>query len=259
MYNTIRAGIVCVMMLAPTAAWATQPFGVEDTSTEGRGNFLFELTGEYAKDNSLKAVKETAIITAGLGEYVNLSLEAPYLLFDPSPVTGEFASGKGDIRIKMKHQLFENEVRQSMAYKLYIDLPAGDEKKGLGTNNVVWGFGLIDTQECHGNAFHLNVGYEVYGRDIKHWHFAQDYAFKFGLAAEHKFTEAFRLLTELAGESRKRTDEETDTQSYSRPFTLSAGFIYDISRSWYVDLGVRAGLNKYAEDYSALAGAAWRF
>jgi len=259
MYNIIRAGIICVMMLVPTTVWAMHPLGVEDTGTEGKGNFLFELTGEYAKDNSLKATTGTAIITAGAGEHVDLSLEAPYLMLDPSPVTGEFASGAGDVRIKLKHQLFENEVKQSMAYQIYAYLPTGDEKKGLGTRNVVWGVNLIDTQECHSNAFHLNVGYEVYGRDMKHWHFAQDYAFKFGLAAEHKFTESFRLLTEFAGESRKETDEAAEIQSYSRPFTLLAGFIYDISKSWYVDLGARAGLNKYAEDYSVLAGTAWRF
>ena len=261
MYNTIRAGIliICVIMLVPTTVWATHPLGVEDTGTEGAGNFLFEMTGEYAKDNSLKATTETAIITAGASEHIDFSLEAPYVLLDPSPVTGEFASGKGDVRIKMKQQLFENEVKQSMAYKFYADIPTGDDKKGIGTHNVVWGFGLIDTQECHSNAFHLNVGYEAFGKDMKHWHFAQDYAFKFGLAAEHKFTESFRLLTELAGESRKETDEATEVQSYSRPFTFLTGFVYDISKSWYVDLGARAGLNKYAEDYSVLAGTAWRF
>jgi hypothetical protein len=259
MYNYIRAGIVCVMMLVPATAWATHPLGVEDTATEGRGNFLFELTGNYTKDNSIKSTMETAFITMGAGEHVDLSLEAPYLLLDPSRVTDEFASGKGDVRVKLKQQLFENEVRQSMAYQLYADLPTGDEKKGLGTRNVVWGFNLIDTQECHSNAFHLNVGYEVYGRDIKHWHFAQDFTFKFGLAAEHKYTESFRLVTELAGESRKETDEEADVQLYSRPFTFLAGFIYDISKVWYVDLGGRVGLNNDAEDYSLLAGTAWRF
>jgi Putative MetA-pathway of phenol degradation len=261
MYNTFRAGIliICVIMLAPTTAWATRPFGVDDTGTEGAGNFLFELTGEYAKDNLLRATTESAIITAGASEHIDFSLETPYLLLNPSPVTGEFASGKGDVRIQMKQQLFENEVKQSMAYKIYTDLPSGDVRKGTGTNNVVWGVGFIDTQECHRNAFHLNVGYEEYGKDMKHWHFAKDYAFKFGLAAEHKFTESFRLVTELAGEYRKVTDEASDTHVDSRPFTFLTGFVYDISKSWYVDLGARAGLNKDADDYSVLAGTAWRF
>jgi hypothetical protein len=38
-----------------------------------------------------------------------------------------------------------------------------------------------------------------------------------------------------------------------------AGFKYDLFKSWYVDLAVRAGLNKYADDYTVLAGTAWKF
>ena len=118
-------------MLMPTTVWAMHPLGVDDTGTEGKGNFLFELTGDYAKDASLKATTETAIITAGASEHMDISLEVPYLLLDPSPVTGEFASGMGDVRIKLKQQLFENEVKQSMAYQFYAYLPTGDEEKGL--------------------------------------------------------------------------------------------------------------------------------
>lgn len=259
MKSFLKVGIVCIMMLAPTMAWATHPFTVEDTATEGKGNFLFELTGDHEKDGSVRTTKEIASITAGAGEHVDLSIEAPYLRLDPSPVTGQFASGKGDVRIKLKQQLFENEVKQSMAYQIYADLPTGDQKKGLGTRNVFWGVNLIDTQECHSNAFHLNAGYEVRGRDMKKWHYAHDYAFTFGFAVEHKFTESFRFVTEIAGESRKEVDEAADTQMYSRPFTWSAGLIYDISTSWYVDLGGGVGLNKYAMDQKVLVGTAWRF
>ncbi|MCK9417753.1 MAG: transporter [Nitrospirae bacterium] len=258
-------------MLTPTAVWAAHPLQVKDTATEGRGNILIELTGDYSKDNELRSTKLTSIFTVGAGEHVNFSLEVPYRTLDPGPmpepgsppdpgpVNDAYASGKGDLRLKFKQQVFENEVKQSMAYEIYVDMPTGDVEKGLGTNNVVWGVNVIDSQECHNNAFHVNIGYEVRGRDMKRWHYAHDYAFKFGLAAEHKLTDSFRFLMELSGESRKETDAAIDTQSYSRPFTFLAGFIYDISKSWYVDLGVRAGLNKYAEDYSVLAGTAWRF
>jgi hypothetical protein len=153
----------------------------------------------------------------------------------------------------LKQQIFENEVKQSMAYEVYADMPTGDEKKGLGTNNIVWGVKLIDTQECGNNAFHLNVGYGVFGRNVKKWHYATNYAVLFGLAAEHKFSDSFRILTEISGEHRE------EAEVTSSPFRVSAGIIYDLSKFWYVDLGMRAGLNKYAEDYAALAGAAWRF
>jgi hypothetical protein len=225
----------------------------DDTVTEGKGNFLFELYGVYAKDKAFKSTTETAAIAVGVSEQTDLSLEVPYLLLDPSPVTGERASGKGDIRFKFKQQIFKNEVRQSMAYEVYADMPSGDVHKGLGTNNLVWGVKLVDTQECHNNAFHLNVGYEVFGRDMKKWHFGTNYTLLFGLAAEHKFTDSFRILTEVTGDISERAEVS------SRPFRFTAGALYDISAAWYVDLGLAAGLNKYAEDYSVLAGTAWRF
>jgi len=255
----IKGWIVSMMLLAPVAAWATHPLGVEHAETEGKGNYLFEIAGDYTKDNDLNATKLTTGITAGAGERVDLTLEVPYVMLDPSPVTGLYERGEGDARVKFKHRLYENEVGQSLAYLIYADLPSGNHLKGTGTNNVLWGVMLIDSQECRKRALHLKVGYEVLGRDIKDGHYADNYAIRFGLAAEHKMTESFRFLTELAGESRKETDAEADIHSYSRPFTFLAGVIYDISKSWYVDLGARAGLNKYAQDYSMLAGTAWRF
>lgn len=253
MFNFIKVCIICMVMLTPKAVWAIHPFEVDDTATEGKGNFLFELTGVYAKDSSLKSTTETAFITVGVSEHTDLSLEIPYRVLDPSPVTGENASGKGDVQLKFKQQIFENEVKQSLAYEIYVDMPTGDVHKGLGTNNLVWGVKLVDTQECHNNAFHLNVGYEVFGRDVKKWHYGTNYALLFGLAAEHKFTDSFRILTELSGDIHERY------RVTSRPLRFTAGAIYDISAAWYVDLGMGAGLNKYAEDYSVLAGTAWRF
>lgn len=259
MYSYIRAGIACAILLVPASVWAAHPLEVEDTATEGKGNVLLEVTGDSTRDNGTKSAKLTGIITAGAGENIDFSLEAPYRKLDPSPVTGAFASGNGDIRIKMKQRLFENEVRQSMAYQIYMDLPAGDADKGLGTNNVLWGVTLIDSQGCCSNAYHAHLGYEVLGRDMKKRHFAKDYAINFGLAAEHKLTESFRVLAEFSGENRKETNAAEDLTSYSQPLTLLAGVVYDISKSWYVDLGARVGLNKYAEDHSVLAATAWKF
>jgi len=259
MFTIIRYHILAVLLLAPATAWAIHPFEVEGTNTQGRGNYLFELNNDHTKDNAFATTKLAGIITAGAGEHIDFSLEAPYLKLNPSPVTDGFVSGKGDVRLKFKQRLFENEVKQSMAYEIYGDFPTGDHLKGLGTNNVLWGVTLMDQQECCNKVFHANVGYEIVGRDMKHQHYVSNYAFLFGLAMEHKMTTSFRLLAEIAGESRKATDNGAGTQSYSRPLTFMAGFIYDVTRSWYLDAGVRAGLNKYAEDYTALAGTAWRF
>ncbi len=273
MDNFIRGCIVCMLLLMPSSVWATHPLDVEVTGTQGKGNYLFEITADYVKDNSTQYTKEKAIITAGGGEHVDFSLEVPYFLMNPSPVTGDPASGMGDVRLRFKQQLFENEVKQSMAYLVYASLPTGNEKKGLSTHEVVWGVKLIDTQECHqgcqNNIFHVNLGYEVSGRDLKKVHVDRDYAIIFGFAVEHKISESFRVLGEIKGEIRKEVNAETaldinneappETRSYSRPVTVMTGIVYDVTRWWYVDLGVRAGLNKYAEDYAGLVGTAWRF
>lgn len=250
---SLRVLFCFVVALAPIHAWAGQALEVQDTATEGRGNYLLQLDGDYLKDESLRSMKLTALITAGTGEHTDLSLEAPYLLLDPSPVTGSSEQGKGDLRLIIKHQLFENEVKQSMAYRLYTYFPTGRVNKGLGKDNVIWGGELIDSQVCHDNIIIARLGYETFGGDTRKYHFATDYAVMFGFAAGHTITEKFRFLSEFAGENRR------ESGSYVLPLTFLAGFVYDISRSWSVDLGARAGLNKYAEDYTLRAGTAWKF
>ncbi|MGE5173074.1 MAG: transporter [Betaproteobacteria bacterium] len=250
MRTVITGCIVFILMLAPASAWAVHPFVVEDTNTQGKGNFLFELNGDYTKDNMFKTTNLTGVFRAGMSKNTDLSLEVPYLMLDPSPVTDQYERGYGDVLLKMKWRIYENEVNQSAGFQFYTGMPTGNVDKGLGTNNVLIGFQLMDQQECRNNVLHVSLSYESFVK-----HFAEDYAIRFGLALERKITGSFRVLAEVAGEIRK----EAEGDHTARPFTFMTGVKYDISKSWYVDLAARAGLNKDAEDYTALAGIAWKF
>ncbi len=256
MRNGIAACVFGILLLAPTSVWAVHPFQVENTDTQGAGKFLFELNGDYSRLRTagMKTTDLSGVMTAGTSDNTDVSLEVPYLLLDPSPVTGKYENGVGDVLLKLKYRTYENEVKQSAGFQLYSSLPTGDVEKGLGTHKVLTGLQVMDQQECHGNILHVSAGYEVLGG-----HFSANYAFRYGLALEHKLTESFRLLTELAGEIRKSSDSLGEPKLYSNPVTFMAGFKYDLSRSWYADLALRAGLNKDAEDYTTLAGTAWRF
>lgn len=255
----IRLFVLCSLLLFPAGAWATHPLTVEDTGTEGKGNYLFEVTGDYLKDGSIKETRLSSIITGGLGAHTDMGLEIPYLILNPSSATERNEKGFGDARLKVKHRIFENEVKQSMAYKVYIDLPNGSRSKGLGNGGSNWGFVLMDSQVCRETTLHLNVGYDVLGSDLKSVHLYSSYTVFAGFAVERKFAESYRFLSEIKAASRRDKSAETGKYEYSRPVTLAAGVVHDITKSWYVDLGVRAGLNKYAADVAVLLGTAWRF
>ncbi len=247
--------IVSMLMLAPVSAWAVHPFQVEDTDTQGTGHFLFELNGDYTKNSDLKTTRYSGVLRGGVSASADLSLEVPYLMLNPSPITNQNADGFGDMQLSIKQRIYENEVHQSFGYQFYLNFPTGNSSKGLGTDNVVIGFKLMDQQGCCSTIYHVSVGYESFAKDLRNFDLGADYAIQFGFAMEHKFTESLRLLTELAGEDRKSREFNYDLH----PFTFMAGFKYDLSKSWYVDLAARVGLNKDAEDYTTLLGTAVRF
>ncbi len=251
----ISGCILCILMLAPTSLWAAHPFLVEDTNLLGSGNFLLELDGDKTKKDEVKTTKYTTVIGAGISSSADLSVEVPYYELDPGVVMGHKGRGYGDLQLKLKQRTYENEVNQSFAYQLYTAMPTGNKEKGLGTNNVVVGLKLMDQQECRNNILHASLGYESFVRDMQKWHFVTDYAVTYGFALERKFTQSFRLLAEIAGETR----EYKETEHTSRPFTAMAGLKYNLFKFWYVDAAARVGLNKDAEDNTILFGTGWKF
>ncbi len=261
MRNVITGCILGVLLLAPVTAWATHPFQVEDTDTQGKGNFLFELNGDYTKVKNAGGTVTNlgGVFTAGSSDNTDVTLEVPYLLLDHSPVTDRYEKGVGDVQLRIKYRTNENEVNQSSGLQIYAGLPTGAADKGLGTDNVLFGVQVMDQQGCCSNIYRVSFAYELLGENVKTAHYAENYAFRFGLSLEHKITESFHFLTELAGEDRKTKDKELGTQAYTQPYTFMAGFKYDIFRAWYIDLAARAGLSKDAEDYTTLLGTAWRF
>ncbi len=47
----IRLVLLIAILAIPTSVWAIHPFQVEETTTRGKGNFLFELNDDYSKDS----------------------------------------------------------------------------------------------------------------------------------------------------------------------------------------------------------------
>jgi len=251
--------VLVILVLVPVLSWASHPFVVENTDMQGKGNHLFETNVDYHKDGELKSTDIDAIFTSGISNRTDIVVEVPYRLLDPSPNTGRYAQGLGNILLKLKQRTYSNEVNQSVAYQTYLEFPTGSTKNGLGRDNVIVGIQLMDQQGCCDTIYHAGIGFETYVKNITRWRFIEYNSLRYGFAVERKIFTSSLLLAEIAGETRVQMSGDAGERKTSNPFTGMLGLKRDMSKTWYLDFAIRIGLNKEAMDNSILAGSAWRF
>ncbi|HYA86295.1 MAG TPA: hypothetical protein VEI57_04395, partial [Nitrospirota bacterium] len=104
MRNVLAGCFISVLLLIPTSVWAVYPFQVEDTNTQGKGNFLFELDGTYSKlkNGGNTDTDVNGVFTAGTGDHTDVILEVPYRMLDQSPDVDRYEKGLGDVQLKLK-------------------------------------------------------------------------------------------------------------------------------------------------------------
>lgn len=250
-----------VIMLWSGSAFATHPLLGDDTGTQGPGRVLIESNINYLKDNEFKSTAVPVAFTAGIGETMDAAVEIPYLWLHPSPVTGSDESGLSDVVFKFKHRFYEHEkkngekqqLEQSLAYQILYLQPTGDEEKGLGSGTSRWGARLISTAEWETIEINANVGYESSGRALRRGNFSFDNAVTMTVAAEYERVKPWEPVVELAVTRVKQSD------GHSRIITALFGLIYEPSEEFYVDAGLRVGLNSDSEDYALLTGFGYKF
>ena len=249
------------LLFLPAAAWAAHPLIGEDTGTQGPGGVLIESNFNYLKDNEFKSTAVPLTLTIGIGETMDIVAEMPYLWLHPSPVTGTNESGFSDVVFKFKHRFYEKEktdgakgqVEQSFAYQVLFAQPTGDEDKGLGAGTSRWAARLISTTEWESFEINANLGYESSGRALRLGNFTFDDAVLLSVAAKYERPKPWEPVVELAMIRVKEPDTLT------RLLTALVGLIYEPSEKFYVDAGVRVGLNESSEDYALLAGFGYKF
>jgi hypothetical protein len=111
----------------------------------------------------------------------------------------------------------------------------------------------MGTEEWDRVRLHVNAGCGSPGPALEKGDATSAYVIFYGIAAEYKLGAPLLFVSELYAETSK------EAGTFSRPQFALAGVIYEMSDSWYVDAGVRAGLNKDAEDYTVRAGVGYAF
>ena len=254
-------GVVIMLVAMPSIARASHPLITEDTETQGRGAVLVESNVNYLKDNEYRSTAVPLAFTAGINETMDTAVEIPYLLLRPSAVTGQPESGFGDVLFKFKHRFYEQERRDgedeqpehALAYQVAFSQPTGREEQGLGVGKTRWGARLLGTTEWESVEIIANLGYESSGRALRRGNFSFDYVVAFSIAVEYERPKPWEPVVELA------VTRVKEPGGITRIAAMLVGLIYEPSEKFYLDCGVRAGLNERSEDYALLAGFGHKF
>lgn len=235
------------------ASFASHPLITDDTGTQGKGKFQLEVNGGYGHDEddglTTKTSRISTTLAYGLSDTVDFMIGLP---FEHTRVedsgTGTRQEGISDTSLEMKWRFYEKDGF-SFALKPGITLPTGDDEKGLGSGRLTYHLFFIGTQEIKPWMFHLNLGYIRNENKLDEnkdlWHVS--------------FASTLEVIKNLKLVGNIGLERNTDSNLNSPNAFLLGGVIYSLSENFDIDFGVKSGLTKSEEDYTILAGIAWRF
>ena len=239
--------VMVVVLLWSGLAFAAHPLITDDTGTQGKGKFQFEVNGEYVNDNGNSVTEIAAIFSAGITDNLDLVVGMPYQFLRTKDEDGDRTTENSisDTSIELKWRLYEKEGL-SFALKPGVTFPTGKDEKGLGDGRASYSLFFITTKEMEPFTLHLNLGYiknRTELRDIRHY----------SLAGEYKPVKDLRIVANIGGET------NADRGSNVHPIFLLGGVIYSFRENIDMDFGIKTGLNKAEADYAVLAGLTYRF
>ena len=236
-----------------TVCYAAHPLVIDDTGTQGKGKFQFEINSEYGHDEeggvTEKAFEVSAVLSYGIIDNLDIVFAVPYqhIKLEDSGISFS-EGGLSDISLEIKWRFYENNGL-SLALKPGITFPTGDEEKGLGIGKATYGVFFIGTKTMEPWAFHLNIGYSRNENNADErediWHASA--------AVEYEAAKDLKVVANIG------TETNPDRSSSTNPAFILGGIIYAVSENISIDFGLKAGLNSAETDYALLAGIAMRF
>ena len=225
-------------------AFAAHPLITEDTGTQGKGGWQFELNGERHKDTvdgeTARGKQANAVLSYGFAENADLQIGAPYQ-------DNGLERGEGDAAIDVKWR-FKESGPLSLGLKPGITLPTGNDDRGLGAGRVTWGTLAIVSYDVEGAALHSHAGYRysnnTQGLRKSLWHLSG--------SVWWKATAALKVVADLS------YDTNPDRASDTLVRQWVAGFIYSVTKDLDLDAGYRRG-NDPAIDRAWMAGVTLRW
>ena len=224
-------------------AAAMHPLISEDTAFLGTDVRQAEIGFEHTEDKGGADVYSNALsaeFSYGFMDDIDLLISAPWQGWSSQ---GLSESGLGDVRLEVKFAA-GRAGDWTIAMKPGMSLPAGDEAKSLGAGKGGFWFYSIPGRRAGPWQFYLNGGY-MYNRNSLDEE--RDILKASGAVLLEVFPKAM-LSADLAIET------NTDKAAVSHPVSSVFGAIWSPHDYLDLDIGVRLGLNKPADDIALLAG-----
>lgn len=258
--TVLRTIIVSLSLVLLTAAsvLAAHPLVTDDAGTIDAGSVEIGINGSHTRDREA-STKKTATdaelsVGTGLCRNFSVSLTVPYLIGERVKEYGVLSGkteGFGDMTVELKY-VFASLSGVNLAIKPAVIIPTG--KSDLTENHWQYGATLIASKELEDGkyALHANLGYE-------HHTYDNDVAGLRGNLWSGSVAGEMELVKGLFAVADFGLATNPDEGASTLPAHALTGIRYEVNSHFEVSAGIKLGLTRPEDDFSALYGLVLKF
>jgi hypothetical protein len=235
-----RTILVVLFTLLPGPADASRPLDTEDTGTVEPGTAQLELSGTFARGDSIDAWLVLAKLATGVVPRLEASVQASFLALDRPDARSE--AGLSDTFVRVKYRLLEETpTLPALLAAVELRLPTGDAERGLGLDDIDVVPLAVASKNLGPVTVFGNAGYRFVLRDR-----VFD-AWLLSAAIEYRATGTLSLVAELVSDL-ATTPARDDT------VLVRAGLVYGLTDRLKLDGAVGFGLTRRSPDVTVTVG-----
>jgi len=227
-----------------------RPLNTDDAYTLNKGALTASLGVVFTSAEN-QATETDLTIDFGYGITARLEVTVDIPIAFTNPKNGSTEEGLSDISIRPEFLLIkEQESLPAISFAATFKTESGNKDKGLGSGETDYSLSLQFSKFFDPSTYHFNIGFTFVGEPEGE---NLDDVIFYNLGFEYSMNDRLDLTGELIGET------NSDPSSNNEPFEFLLAFIYAISQTMALDVGVGAGLTDASPDFRATSGVTYEF
>lgn len=241
-----------LLLLYSHGLYSQMPLITDDTGTQGRGVFQFELSNGMGINNehrcNEKITEIAPVLTYGISEQVDIVFCTPYIFQEITQDSlSNRVNGFSDFSFETKYTFLKKDLI-SLAIKPGLSVPTGKHSDGLGSGKFSASMFIIASLNFKKLALHSNIGYlqnaNRHGEAYNIWHFS--------CAGDYPLYDKLHMVLNTGIE--RNPDKSTDLP----PAFGLAGLYYFVTPDFELSAGYKSGFTEPETNHSLLFGLTLR-